>query len=255
MKNFLSHYCKLRDYHYPSGFHHVVSALLTLWCHRCYWQLTKATVSADLVSTKYLSSQVTVAFWMRRPLFWETSTKMQTFSAPSLYLACGGRCHGACCIVSLGVSCCLSGRVYLWKCWMTKTQWDFSTSLHRGELMRRYYPFFFVLIFSTLFEEKLVEGKELLERNSRLWQRLHHRRSHSCHHYRKFTSQTFSASTQRGTVAQHKKTHCFRVWLKSESCQCEDLNFCLYIQPWNKILKILLVSQYILEHIIKKNIR
>lgn len=30
VKNVLSHHCKLMDYHYPPGFHHVVSAVLTL---------------------------------------------------------------------------------------------------------------------------------------------------------------------------------------------------------------------------------
>lgn len=30
VKNVLSHYYKLTDYHYPPGFHHVVSAVLVL---------------------------------------------------------------------------------------------------------------------------------------------------------------------------------------------------------------------------------
>lgn len=150
-------------------------------------------------------------------------------------------CGLPCC--QSGVSSCLSRREHLWKNWMTKTRWGFSASPYRGELMRCHYPFFFVLVFPTLYEEKLREGEGLLERNPWPQQRHGHRRPHSqLNHYRKFTSQTFSALAQKGACGwtvnpEHKKTLCFQVCLRSESCQCDDLNFCLYSQPWREMLK------------------
>lgn len=138
-------------------------------------------------------------------------------------------CGLPCC--QSGVSSCLSRRECLWRSWMTKPRWGFSASLYRGELMQCHYPFFFVLVFPTLCEEKL--------RERRYWRRTHgHVRDtvtggliHSSIIYRKFTSQTFSALAQKGACGwtvnpEHKKSLCLQVRLGSESCQCDNLNFC-----------------------------
>lgn len=43
----------------------------------------------------------------------------------------------------------------------------------------------------------------------------------------------------------HKKTLCFYLWLSSESCQCEDLNFCLFFRPWRKNIKFFCCCRWI----------
>lgn len=151
--------------------------------------------------------------------------------------------HVACCVVSLHsqAACLEIDNRNLWKSWMTKTRWGFSTSLSIEESScSAITSSFFVLVFPTLYEKnKLRETEGLLERKPQPWQSHSYRRAHSqLHHYRKFTSQTFSALSQKGPVDElwilSTKNPLFFVWLWSESCQCEDVNFCLFIQLGKK---------------------
>lgn len=136
---------------------------------------------------QYLLSDVTDALTVDQQIpvvrakFWPRWTCLKSLrnldkntnilSAKSIYLACV--CwylwvyivRLSCC--QSAVSGCLSRRKYLWKTWMTKTRWGFCASLCGGELMQRHYPFFFVLVFPTLYKEKDGEGEGLLEKNTR----------------------------------------------------------------------------------------
>lgn len=148
-------------------------------------------------------------------------------------------CCLSCC--QSGVSSCLSGREYLWKSWMTKTRWGFSTNLYRGELMRRHYPFFFVLVFPTLYEKNSGRGKR-----DGYWRgtRGHDRAAvtggliHNSSITEILLLRLFLLRLKKWACGRvhpaHRKTLCFQVWLRSESCHCEHLNFCLYIQPWGE---------------------
>ena len=162
VKNVLSHYCKLRDYHYPPGFHHVVSAVLTLWSDWCYSQQIVKWLLLQQEADKYLLSVV------RWTCAWDFHKNRHFFSAQSIYLVCvwvllpaSLHCEPAMLSVCSAVSSCLSRREYLWKkSWMTKTRWGSSASLYRGELMQCHYPFLFVLVFPTLCEGKFQGSKE-----------------------------------------------------------------------------------------------
>lgn len=111
------------------------------------------------------------------------NTHTHSLSAQSIYLLSHIHAPVACRVVSLrSQAACLEASVCR-KSWMTKTRWGSSTSLHRGELTRCHYPFFFVLVFSSLCEEKLREAEGLLEWNPHPWQSHSHMRPHSQLHH------------------------------------------------------------------------
>lgn len=95
----------------------------------------------------------------------------------------------------------------LWKSWMTKTRWGFSSSLSRGELMQRYYLF---SLFCVCLPHFVLGGG-----NYRRETRSHDRAAVTdvqFHHYRKWTSQTLVWLKRRlqmshGSLAQKSLCH------------------------------------------------
>lgn len=257
VKNVLSHYCKLRDYHYPPGFHHVVSVVLYSLKWGMLVTLQIAAVAADLqwILALYLSSEVPLAPWGKNP--------QKMLAARSLHLIMfvgeGGvgsgeeegsstlcahiTVHVARCVVSLG-----SQAVHVEESiWGKEPDDKNSVGLLRQPVWRRArvapLPLRLCACLSHFVWRK-ISGNE---RAYRRWAHGHDRTT--------VTGRLIPNSIRENALLRpgllclkremwmrcesrvHKKTLCFQVWLRPELCQCGDLNFCLHIQIWRKILK------------------